>query len=436
MNIRYLNDGCKLNNIADSSIREHLESGGYTFASRGGARVNFCGLVTYKKNHYFFFPKTVNCDPTLNHQTNALGILQSIAKYNRENSSRHSIPNQEDKDLKSMSLLSSAMRVIDLWKQYGILQLADHVLTRRDSGTIDWSSTISRLPVELMTPQYAPIYTKPYIKKYPLLETMLTKIHLWCVAKIDRDLGWLLNHEAKIITPELRHYAQTPPCSIEHAVRLLKQYRQTEFAANKVRIISSLIDFLSNESASLDNQGPTVYGVNYFSTLWEAMCAAILKNKDNSIQLPKAVYKGTNFNDKDHRQIPDIIIREDNDVFIIDAKYYDITNSRPGISDIIKQFFYQKSVSIVKPNANISNYFLFPKPYNTNTIPQFVEMTHDFISPNNPLLRNEFPNIECIYVDVLDIVNKYNNSNSQQISWNELHLPKSTQYTEQSLAHY
>jgi hypothetical protein len=64
---------------------------------------------------------------------------------------------------------------------------------------------------------------------------------------------------------------------------------------------------------------------------------------------------------EDHSQFPDIVVRRDAWLYVMDAKYYyPFPASRPGGPDIIKQVYYAESLR--DSSADVRSIFLLPLP--------------------------------------------------------------------------
>jgi hypothetical protein len=79
---------------------------------------------------------------------------------------------------------------------------------------------------------------------------------------------------------------------------------------------------------------------------------------------------------------------------VVDAKYYDAssTDKAPGWSDLVKQFFYAKSLTagaLNKQVEKVKNCFIFPGVA-SNTSPKTV-----FVTDTTGRLDNVFAPIEC-----------------------------------------
>ncbi len=99
-----------------------------------------------------------------------------------------------------------------------------------------------------------------------------------------------------------------------------------------------------------------------------------------------------------------IVVREDDHLIVVDAKYYAATGkgSVPGWPDIVKQLYYQMALEKVVDGETVSNCFAFPAARNTS---QPFSSAQVFLSKD--LAADGFPEIGCIYIDIIEVMQAY-----------------------------
>ena len=107
------------------------------------------------------------------------------------------------------------------------------------------------------------------------------------------------------------------------------------------------------------------------------------------------------------RQIPDILIKKNKDLIIIDAKYYSIQNRNekkyPGWESIVKQLFYY--LSLKDDYQEITNLFFMPEVLGTN---------YEFIgSTSVEGQEKKFGYIYAYSIDLILIIKSYCNNKSK-----------------------
>lgn len=180
------------------------------------------------------------------------------------------------------------------------------------------------------------------------------------------------------------------------------------YANRPVFLAKALIEYV--EETAGHAEGSFVCGVEDFSTVWEHMLRKVLPGVEDSwnSRLPKPGYvcrEDGSVEMSGSGMQTDIIVREDNHLTVIDAKYYGATGkgSVLGWPDIVKQLYYQMALEkVVSEKTTVSNCFAFPagrgiaQPYSSAGV---------YISPEKPV--QGFPAIECRYVDMLEVLEAY-----------------------------
>ena len=108
-----------------------------------------------------------------------------------------------------------------------------------------------------------------------------------------------------------------------------------------------------------------IYATPYFHWVWEKICSFLFSNQ-KEIVLPKPYWEVNN--EKSYtEQIPDVLFKFNNTIYVLDAKYYRTKyapKKLPGWGDLVKQFFYahtlKKTLEKQFGNVKIENIFLFP----------------------------------------------------------------------------
>jgi hypothetical protein len=123
-------------------------------------------------------------------------------------------------------------------------------------------------------------------------------------------------------------------------------------------------------------------------------------------QLPRPVYIGNSgIKNKTTGMLTDIIMenKEKDRLAVIDAKYYksSTTSNAPSTPDIVKQFFYEQALDIIKPHHEISNYFVFP---GTDGPFKKIEMYGQY---DDGIKDSRFKGINCKYICPLKVMQHY-----------------------------
>ncbi len=155
----------------------------------------------------------------------------------------------------------------------------------------------------------------------------------------------------------------TLPCDTETAKNILAQAISNTFVDREVSLLNNIMYFIFG-SSNYNSEKPETLATQYFHSIWEAICSELFNNEYDHFKylIPKPKwhvynnkYNPYNFS----RQIPDILYYENNTLYVLDAKYYNIKRNLPGWHDLVKQFYYAYSLGI-SLNVKTRNLLLFP----------------------------------------------------------------------------
>jgi hypothetical protein len=122
-------------------------------------------------------------------------------------------------------------------------------------------------------------------------------------------------------------------------------------------------------------------------------------------------YEGKIFRKEQKGQRVDIFLydTDEKSACVVDAKYYDAstTASAPGWPDLVKQFFYAKSITagaLNKQVDHVNNFFIFPGT-EINASPKQA-----FVTDTSGRLDHVFPPINCLMLSPEIVISAYVNS--------------------------
>lgn len=128
--------------------------------------------------------------------------------------------------------------------------------------------------------------------------------------------------------------------------------------------------------------------------------------------MPSYTYDDGSLNSRKKSGEIDIVIDGEDEIIVADAKYYSAlsTETAPGFGDILKQSFYSKGVQGLVAEKPVKSIFVFPTwdDYSPLMSGGFYDR-----NTNNPI--DWLNSVDCIYVDVLTLMQKY--VTKQQWDW-------------------
>ena len=159
-----------------------------------------------------------------------------------------------------------------------------------------------------------------------------------------------------------------PLCNEKKAyfTRKLAIERRSIFRTDTLHLFALLEAVLDTNTAA-PTKPLQVFGTTAFYSVWEDACrtaVAGLTAAESAQMLSQPTWYiagNAGVKSADHSQFPDIVVRRDKWLYIMDAKYYyPFPASRPGSPDIIKQVYYAESLR--DSSANVRSIFLLPIP--------------------------------------------------------------------------
>lgn len=279
------------------------------------------------------------------------------------------------------------------------------------NGKINWNRTIKTQKKYIQKNDV--FYLDFVVKSNRINENqIITMIHEYCVYESFKKIGWLFN---KFVLKKPR----IKKC-LKLFLSILYNKIQNTFNNNNKFLFKNMIDILEYESNHIDEYNYK-YGTERFEYIWENMIDKVYGIKNKKKYFPKTYWniKGNIYNNSVLE--PDTIMIYDNNVYVLDAKYYKygISGNKkdlPNSSSINKQITYgeyiAKNIDMLKKYENsFKVYNAFLMPYESKEI---NEEKYKWIGEAYSEWKNnskEYERIQGILIDVkylMSLNNKYN----------------------------
>ena len=236
------------------------------------------------------------------------------------------------------------------------------------TGKINWSRTIKtqRPYIQDLNVFYLDFITKKTVVNE---NELITLIHQYCVYKSFQMLGWLYTNYLPV-KPQLKFNQKL-------FINILKRKLATTFNDADKLLFKNLIVIVNNENDySFDNLSFS-FGTNRFEYVWEKMIDRVYGETNKTDYFPKThwhIYDSENLITASENAPlePDTIMINDNNIFVLDAKYYKYGVTRrsfdlPGTSSISKQITYGEYIFKNKTsNSKTKVYNAFIMPFNSS----------------------------------------------------------------------
>ncbi|WP_394532817.1 hypothetical protein C1N83_27995 (plasmid) [Priestia aryabhattai] len=335
------------------------------------------GILIYRNILIIVFPKTYSLPKNEKILEEHIQVLfEVLLKYKRESNC-----DSEEVDLlggengQNNENLITAYRLIKDFTQNGLLLKKMRVDSSAQLGNIDWIATINKR--QPMFSGNSIIYTDTISRKTTAnRQNTLYILHKYCVCKSIEKYGWLLGVTLKNINLDITEL----DFDIPYALNILKNELNSTFAEREINVIKLMREFLSGMEEQSREEKLETLATPYFQNVWELICSNNFNNQYDTLKqiIPKLNWEleiTSRARVRDQR--PDIIVLRESNMYIFDAKYYNINASLPGWPDVVKQLFYALTIftniksttftlsdkdleNKLKSIKNVENIFLFP----------------------------------------------------------------------------
>lgn len=372
----------------------------YGAISPNRKRVQFTGLITFGDNQtYCFVPRNslLPSDESNCHALLCAKLTMNVLKKFGSGSQRTAIHYTEGETGIIAPVISELARD---YREHGIYSERLKI-NGINNGKTNWPTTIAK---ELPFPSGNTAVYLDFRTTKPLRseDNFLAAIQSVIIAEIyDKHFWWLNEEFGNTRRPKIQrvswHRDQWP--------QLLRKFMRGLYSTRSIHLAKLLIEYLKAEN---DNpEGSFFCGLRDFHTVWEHMLAKTLAGAEPfwNTKLPKPHY--ITISGEAHEASgmrTDIVLRHADRLIVVDAKYYagSTPKNSPGVQDIVKQIAYKAAVQSVEAETHVDTCFIFPKRIGENGLYNRIEFRSLSGNPDP-----SFAHIDCFYLDITDIMEKY-----------------------------
>jgi hypothetical protein len=374
-------------------------------------RLVYCGLATIDETVFVILPRNSlqTIDDVAPDSIEAATLLvKALSKY-QASSTLADLDLQTEEDNASLNRLASILWLLKDYVANGLYQLQG---TQRkiNRGKIDWSRTLTT-EVPFLDKTGAATYLKFHsLYSRPETSTPVAQIHAQVIRDIAQQFSWLVTGDpATDISRDIAISESMRLHSTKSKVAILKTALHTTFLDRHIRLLKWLISYLENSSGA--QPAGICVGTSSFEGVWEEMLRQIFPSviKVNS-KLPRPAYfvRGSDDPVLKKGMVTDIVIKEQDQLAVIDAKYYSGASpkSSPTWPDVLKQFFYAQAVSNIFPKTNVHNWFIFPGAIASSAEGAIEKVDILMPASGQPAFPDMAP-IRCRYLDSYKVMKLY-----------------------------
>lgn len=370
----------------------------------GKYKFSYVGLIIIGKKY------VINCYPKYipnedNIKEDFKQALKVIKKYidSKKKFKRKDLTYQTgDLESNPFDLLSLMLFFIEDYYENGVYSNIQNILEINGEGEINWDRTINdTFPIlKNHKPYYTELHTRHKIND---LYDYFRLLHEYIITECSINLK----------NADLLDYFDLTPVELSDKtlydfgdkgfiLKKIEKELNMEFNTHKQKLLRSMHAYISNKDSFRNKNSLILYGVYKYEHVWEEMCSQVFNNildeefehlikSDNKlakrildlissnskynlgttlhklIETPKWVSADCFKKYSKDTYIPDIITFFNDDLIILDAKYYSLTFERhedlagqPGIESISKQYFYELAFKDFFEVLGFKNAFLFP----------------------------------------------------------------------------
>ncbi|MGF3076894.1 LlaJI family restriction endonuclease [Facklamia sp. P12955] len=288
------------------------------------------------------------------------------------------------------NLLSTALELIEDYHENGLYRNDQQIIEVNGDGEILWEKTIneSQAYFSQNRPFYLDIFNVSQINDKDDYFRRLHAAILTDLSKKLKEIFDIINVESLLLTDEkIENFG-----SYEYINTNIDREMRTQFVTSRVEVLKLIKRYLLESESFSSNQKISFLGTSSFNLVWEDVCSVVFgnnlktplkelglkysENVKNSALLvdviPKPIWKSNEFNVEHSAKrtlIPDIVVVENEGIYIYDAKYYKIVlddkkvEKQPGVEDITKQYLYELAFKNLANENNLEfkeNSFILP----------------------------------------------------------------------------
>lgn len=283
-------------------------------------------------------------------------------------------------------------------------------------GKINWKRTIQQEQAQIDGDNV--VYLKFQVKTNQINDdNLITQIHRYCVYQSFYRFGWLyFSSDYLPEKPQIKF-------NKKRFLNVLYDALNNTFNDTKRKLFQCMINIVLDQNEMVEVNSLAI-GVNRFDPIWERLIDYVFGEEDKEKYFPHATWhiiKNGKI-EKSSALEPDTIMKLDDKIFVLDAKYYKYgvtgwTSDLPATSSIQKQITYGKRIAEhmnIVADANVYNAFIMPYSSDDENKIKFVSVgTADWEEYNCDTMNYAY--VLGILLDTKWLITNYSKHNESEI---------------------
>lgn len=333
-----------------------------------------------KLNVYFPYGYSKPADEEKEYRKDVLNLVSVLSAFSKESKS---VGNNRQWNKETVQFpIHAYIHIFSYFLNFGYYTENESIYKRASNGKINWSRTIKQIRPRITGefPNESSVYLDFITKKTNNNENeLITQIHKYCVYESYEKIGCLFGY----VQPEKPVLAFNEKLFLS----VLRSKISKTFNEKYLMLFRNMLDIVRYLGKKNDNR-KAFFGTTDFEYVWEGLIDSVFgidvneKKKYYPHCSWKIYGKENKVEVRDEKRTalrPDTIMLLNDDIFILDAKYYqygeagkEIGFSRnpgnlPGTGSIVKQIAYAEFIEMrqngqpgIYPQGKIFNAFIMP----------------------------------------------------------------------------
>jgi len=395
----------KLATISDDTLNQLISKRLLKKTDDNRFKISFVGYIEINGTVLISVPYGVSTNQLANNRVEIQHLIKKVIKVIQFFSQHYSGANE----FCISGKIAASFKILEDFENYGLITRNKRTNSLRGTGAIDWTKTIRKNTPAKSGKNW--IYESLVRRNKKIHESHeLTALHRWALCK---SLGHI-----QIVSDEFEHMNDL-------FTNILSNEEASGIASRQIGIATRDRDllFLDLVQKLLSNDATETISAIYtssFNIIWEKALQFVFKHeKKLKKKLPNVIWADDDTSMQQLHIKPrsssgspevDIAFMNNNELYILDAKYYDLFNTgyRPGLTDLWKQFYYEQAYKIAtSSNSTPKGGLIFPY-FDTGkklTIKKFSTVQFHVESANSD--KVEMANIPAFVASIDDVLEQF-----------------------------